>query len=90
MQGWFYSREYIHILLIFRKARPSFFRVLHSNDEVKLRLLQFNFKKKNSVQYDTITRENLKVCKNKNRWSSDMKEIWNVKIVLINGNKHKK
>ena len=36
-----------------------------------------------------ITRENLnkkkvnvKVYKNINRWSSDMKEIWNVKIVI--------
>ena len=30
-QGWFYSRKYIYIyfLPIFRKARPSFFRVLH-------------------------------------------------------------
>ena len=27
--GWLYSWEYIYFLLIFRKARPSFFRVLH-------------------------------------------------------------
>ena len=28
-QGWFYSRECIYFLPIFRKTRPSFFRVLH-------------------------------------------------------------
>ena len=30
-QGWFYNREYIFHLPIFRKARPSFFRVLCKN-----------------------------------------------------------
>ena len=49
------------------------------------------------MQYDTkITSENfnkkkwtLKVCENKSRWSSEMKEIWNEKIVQINDCKQK-
>ena len=32
----------------------------------------------------------LQVCENKNSWNSDMKEIWNVKLVFINDYKQKK
>ena len=57
------------------------------NEEVKLR--RYNLKWRIACNnYDTIiTRENLNDKKvnveNKNRWSSDWKEIWNVKIVQV-------
>ena len=41
-QGWFYSREYIYILPIFRKARPSFFRVLHVRP-ISVKVTPFNW-----------------------------------------------
>ena len=69
-------------------ARPSFFGVLYAFDKVKLR--GYNFETRNSVQYDTTRtckslnkkKVNIEIMWKKNRWSSDMKEIWNVKIVF--------
>ena len=46
------SGMYIFLLPIFRKARPSYFRVLHTMISLSY---QLQFKIKNSVQCDTIT-----------------------------------
>ena len=45
-QGWFYSREYVFFAtMIFRKARPSFFRVLHTVlTMIRFRLRRYNLK----------------------------------------------
>ena len=69
-QGWFHSQEYIYIYIflpIFRKARPSFLRVLH----IMKRLSQdvTIWKLKNSVHYDTI------IEKKKIKWTLKTKTV---------------